>query len=97
MGILVFKAPGTGEEHGNIKFITSVDHFLVPNRASGLHDNLYSGIFDGINAVPEGKEGVRSQHATFHIFAPFSERHMDGIHAAYLSGAKPHSGMIFRN
>ena len=51
----MFKAPGTGEEHGNIKFITSVDHFLVPNGASGLHDNLYSGIFDGINAVPDRK------------------------------------------
>ena len=49
-------------------FIAGVDHFFVSDGASRLDDRVYARIFNGVNTIPKGEEGIRRQYACLIIF-----------------------------
>ena len=49
-------------------FIAGVGHFFVYDGASKLDDRVYARIFNGINIIPKGEEGIRCQYACLIIF-----------------------------
>ena len=56
--VLMFKTSGSGEYHSDAILVAGVNHFLVPDGTAGLHDNLYSRIFNGINAISEREKKI---------------------------------------
>lgn len=46
------------EHHGNVMFITGIDHFLITLRSTRLDDRGHTALGRSVNAVPEGKEGI---------------------------------------
>ncbi|SVE40396.1 uncharacterized protein METZ01_LOCUS493250, partial [marine metagenome] len=54
----MFKAPRSGEDHGNTVFVAGVDNFLVPDRATGLYHHIDPRILYGVNAIPKREERV---------------------------------------
>ncbi len=49
-------------------FIAGVDHFFVSDGTSRLDDRVYARIFNGVNTIPKGEEGIRCQYAHLIIF-----------------------------
>jgi hypothetical protein len=93
----MFKTSGSGEYHSDAILVAGVNHFLVPDGTAGLHDNLYSRIFNGINAISEREKSIGSQDTAPYFFATLKKRHMDGIYATHLSGTKADSSIVFRD
>ena len=54
----MFKAPRSGEDHGNTIFVAGVDNFLVPDRATGLYHHLDPRILYGVNTISKGEESI---------------------------------------
>ena len=91
----MFKAPRSGEDHGNAVFVAGVDNFLVPDRATGLYHHLDSRILYGVNTIPKREERIGYQHAPLYLFTALTQGHMDRIHTTYLSRSESNRGIVF--
>ncbi len=47
----MFKMPSSGENHGNPKFVAGINHFLVADAATRLHNEFYAVFVGSFNAV----------------------------------------------
>lgn len=59
------EVPFSGEEHGDIVFITGINGFLIPDRATWLDDGGYARLCSGINRIAKREEGIGRHHRTF--------------------------------
>jgi hypothetical protein len=61
--------PSPGQHHGHAAAVRRANHFVVPDRSSGLDDGRYAGLGSQLDAVRKGKEGVGGENAAGGIVA----------------------------
>jgi len=64
----MFKTPRSSKNHGDAMFIARINNFPVSDGAARLHNRVDSRIFNCVNTVPKGEEGIRCQYAHLIIF-----------------------------
>src|SRR5690606_29192911 len=87
---LVAEMPETGEHHGDVVLVGCSDHLFVAHRAAGLDDRGGAGLGKHVEAVAEGEEGVRGDHAAGDLQAGILGLDLGdagGVDPAHLAGA----------
>ena len=61
----MFKMPSSGENHGNPKFVAGINHFLVADAATRLHNEFYAVFVGSFNAVAKREKGIGNKYRFF--------------------------------
>ena len=87
---LVTEVAHPGEDHGNARFVGSINHFLVAHGTTRLNNGGNARSGGGINAITEGEEGIRRHNGTRYrkvFVGRFDARNFSGVHATHLACA----------
>ena len=76
-----------GDNHRHAEAVGGLDDFRIVHRSSGLDDGGGSDAGDFLDAIGEGKEGVRGCDRAFQWQDGFHGSDFAGVHAAHLSSA----------
>src|SRR2546423_1012859 len=79
-----------GEDHRDVVLVRGLDHFLIADRTTWLHDCRHSSLRRLLDAVAEREECIRSHHRTLGVVAGQSRLmngEESGVHSRHLAGA----------
>ena len=78
------------EHHREVVFVGGFDYFLIPHRATGLHDCRHTRVGRLLDAIAEWEERIGSHHRTLGVVSRQS-RFVNGeecrVDARHLAGA----------
>ena len=66
-GFLMPKVPFSGEDHCHTVFVRGVNHFVVPDRTTGLDNRTGTALGGSDQPVGKREEGVGCDHGTREI------------------------------